>query len=207
MLLFQGCSTRLSSAERLPEPAEAARGMAPSSLSMRPGNADASASRVSNLILSALVGTNGVPGMGASVWRNGDVAWTGSAGYRDLDLKRPVDANTIFRLASVSKLFAATAAAKLREQGSLNVEAPVRSIVGYLPDRWPAITSAQLAAHTSGIPHYQTADANRGGHRFATVREAVGVFQDRDLLFTPNKSYHYSSYGYTLLTAVVEESS
>ncbi|MDQ3161157.1 MAG: beta-lactamase family protein, partial [Pseudomonadota bacterium] len=71
----------------------------------------------------------------------------------------------------------------------------------------PAITSAQLAAHTSGIPHYQTADANRGGHRFATVREAVGVFQDRDLLFTPNKSYHYSSYGYTLLTAVVEESS
>ena len=68
-------------------------------------------------------------------------------------------------------------------------------------------TTAQLAAHTSGIPHYQAVDENRGGHRFATMREAVGIFQDRDLLFTPRMKYHYSSYGYTLLATVVEESS
>ncbi|MEX2526548.1 MAG: serine hydrolase domain-containing protein [Gemmatimonadota bacterium] len=185
--LLHGCAAHQPSSER---PSE---------------NADAFATRVSSRILDALVETNGVPGMGAAVWRGGRLVWTGSAGHRDLELRQPVDENTIFRLASVSKLFAATAAAKLREQGSLDVEAPVQSIVPYLWDGWPPMTTAQLAAHTSGIPHYQAMDADRGGRRFETVREAVAVFAHRDLLFEPQTDYSYSSYGYTLLTAVIEE--
>lgn len=207
--LIHGCVGHQPEAERSPAPAEVARQSAPSEVPrfQQPTDADASAARVSDRILAALTETNGVPGMGAAIWRDDHVVWTGSAGYRDIELKQRVDENTVFRLASVSKLFAATAAAKLREQGALDVDAPVRSIVGYLSDRWPAITTAQLAAHTSGIPHYQAVDENRGGHRFATVREAVGVFQGRDLLFVPQTNYNYSTYGYTLLSAVVEESS
>lgn len=206
--LFHGCAAHQPSAERLSAPAEVApRSVSPElPLSERSADADAFATRASSRILAALVETNGVPGMGAAVWRDGRIVWTGSAGYRDVELKRPVDENTIFRLASVSKLFAATAAARLRERGSLDVEAPVRSIVPYLSGGWPAITTAQLAAHTSGIPHYQAMDANRGGRRFETVREAVAVFANRDLLFAPQTKYSYSSYGYTLLTAVIEES-
>jgi serine beta-lactamase-like protein LACTB, mitochondrial len=202
--LFHGCATH-----RFPAEAAQAAPVATSevSVSVRPLDADASAIRVSNRILSALVEANGVPGMGAAVWRDGHIVWTGSAGFRDLELERHVDANTIFRLASVSKVVAATAAARLREQDLLDIGAPVQSILGYLPDRWPPITTVQLASHTSGIPHYQAQDENRGGHRFATMREAVGIFQDRDLLFTPRTNYTYSSYGYTLLSAVVEESS
>ena len=207
--LIHNCAAHQSSAERPSGAADVAhRSDRPDHpLSEAPGDADASAARVSNRILAALVETNGVPGMGAAVWRDGRVVWTGFAGYGDIEHQRPVDGNTIFRLASVSKLFAATAAAKLREQGALDVDAPVRSIVGYLPDRWPAITTMQLAAHTSGIPHYQEVDQDRGGHRFTTVREAVSIFDDRDLLFTPQVEYSYSSYGYTLLSAVIEESS
>ena len=166
---------------------------------------DSMANRIATRLLSALVETNGVPGMGAAIWRKDRLVWSGSAGYRDAERKQPVDQNTIFRLASVSKLFAATATARLMEQGSLDVNTPVQRIVRYLPDRWPAISTAQLAAHTSGIPHYQAVDQNRGGRAFASVREAVGVFQDRDLLFPPGERYSYSSYGYTLLSAVVEE--
>lgn len=168
---------------------------------------DARALRLSNSILDALVDANGVPGMGASVWRGDGVVWIGSTGHRDVELQLRVDENTIFRLASVSKLFAATAAAKLRQDGALDVEAPVGSIVEYLPERWPLINAFQLAAHTSGIPHYQPVDQGRGGRRFDTVREAVGLFHDRDLLFAPAESYSYSSWGYTLLTAVIEEAS
>ncbi len=169
-------------------------------------NADAFASRVASRILAALVDANGVPGMGAAVLREESVVWTGSVGHRDIARDLRVDSNTIFRLASVSKLFAVTAAARLREQGMLDVDAPVRSIVGYLPDRWPTITTGDLAAHVAGIPHYQAVDEGRGGRRFDTVREAVGVFQDRDLLFPPRTRYSYSSWGFTLLSAVVEES-
>lgn len=166
---------------------------------------DAAARRLSDRMLAALVEANGVPGMGAAVWRDEQLIWTGAAGYRDVERQQRVDDDTVFRLASVSKLFAATAAARLKQQGALDVEAPVRSIVGYLNPRWPAITTTQLAAHTSGIPHYQPVDAERGGRYFTTMREAVDVFQGRELLCAPQSRYHYSSYGYTLLSAVVEE--
>ena len=205
--LINGCVAHQNKPERLTAPAETTpRSTLQEARLSQQSDAIASA-RVSDRILAALIETNGVPGMGAAVWRADRLVWTGSAGYRDIELKQRVDENTIFRLASVSKVFAATAAARLREDGSLNIDAPVRSIVDYLPDRWPALTTAQLAAHTSGIPHYQAMDEARGKYRFATVREAIGVFQGRDLLFVPQTDYNYSTFGYTLLSAVVEESS
>lgn len=164
------------------------------------------AAAASDRILAALVEVNGVPGMGAAVWRDGELIWSVSAGYADAEARRPVDGDTVFRLASVSKLFAVTAAGRLRQEGRLDVDAPVRDRLTWLPDRWPPLTSRQLAAHISGLPHYQAVDEARGAHRYASVREAVGIFQDRDLLTPPGETYQYSSWGYTLLSAVVEES-
>ena len=165
---------------------------------------DDHAAQVSRRILVALVEANGVPGMGAAIWSGDRLVWIGSAGQRDVERKLPVDEHTLFRLASVSKLLAATAAAKLREQGRLDVDAPISTIVPYLGNNWPAISTRQLAAHVAGIPHYQSTDANRGGHRFVSVRESVGVFSARPLLFAPGVRYSYSSYGFTLLTAAIE---
>jgi len=169
-------------------------------------SAETQAAIASDRILTALVEVNGVPGMGAAVWQDGELVWSGSAGYADAEARRPVDADTVFRLASVSKLLAATAAGRLQQEGRLDVDASVRSRLTWLPDRWPTLTSRQIAAHISGLPHYQIMDMGRGGHRYASVREAVGIFQDRDLLTPPGQKYQYSSWGYTLLSAVVEES-
>lgn len=166
----------------------------------------ASAGRISDTILEALVDANGVPGMSAALVRNGEIVWVGAAGLRDVERGLPVVPDTTFRLASVSKLITATAAARLAQDGRLDLDAPVRSIVRYLPDAWPAITARQLAAHIAGIPHYQAVDSGRGGVRFATTADAVGVFSGRNLIAAPGTAYNYSSYGYTLLSAVVEES-
>jgi serine beta-lactamase-like protein LACTB, mitochondrial len=168
-------------------------------------SADAGAVRVADRILAALVETNGVPGMGAAVWRNGRVIWSGSAGYRDVEKRLPVDSDTVFRFASVSKLFAATAAARLRERGALDADKPVQEVLGPLNPQWPPITPRQLAAHIAGIPHYQPIDADRGGRHFTSVAEAIDVFRDRALLAAPGTAYKYSSYGYTLLSAIVEK--
>lgn len=161
--------------------------------------------RIADAILAAQVEVNGVPGMAAAVTRDGAVIWSGGAGYRDLERRLPVDADTSFRLASVSKLVTATAAMVLHDRKLLDLGAPVQR---YLPGRrlsWPSdITLRQLAAHTSGIPHYQEVDEARGGVHFATVDDAVGTFADRSLLFAPGTAYQYSSYGYTLLSAAIE---
>ena len=163
------------------------------------------ASQVAGTILKALIETNGVPGMGAAVWDDGRVIWSGSAGHRHVEKRLPVNADTIFRLASVSKLVGVAAAARLEQDGALDIDQPVASILPWLSSRWAPLTTRQLAAHTAGLPHYQDVDAQRGGTRYASVREAVGIFQDRDLLFAPGSKYNYSSWGYTLLSAVVEQ--
>jgi len=163
-----------------------------------------SASRVSDRMLTALVQANGVPGMGAAVVRDGTTLWTGSAGYRDVARHLRVDKDTMFRLASVSKVVTAMAAAKLKEQGLLDVDAPIQPTLPWLHADWEPITARQLAAHTSGMPHYQDVDKDRGQVHYTSVRDAVGIFQDRKLLAAPGTAYSYSSWGYTLLSAVVE---
>ncbi len=165
---------------------------------------DPAAARIADRMLQALADANGVPGMGAAVVRDGETLWTGSVGYRDLARQRPVDRRTVFRLASVSKIIAASAAAKLQEQGTLDIDAPVQSMLPWLQARWAPITARQLAAHVSGLPHYQAIDDGRGDVHYGSVRQAVGLIQDRDLLSPPGTRYGYSSWGYTLLSAVVE---
>ena len=162
------------------------------------------AGRIADRLLQALADANGVPGMGAAVVVDGRTVWTGSAGLRDVERGLPVQRDTVFRLASVSKIIAATAAAKLREEGRLDVDASVRSILPWLQADWAPITPRQLAAHTSGLPHYQPVDDARGGIHYDSVRDAVGIFRDRALLSPPGTRYEYSSWGYTLLSAVVE---
>lgn len=162
------------------------------------------AAALSDRMLAALVEASGVPGLGAAVARDGVLVWSGSAGLRDVERGLPVDARTKFRLASVSKVVTATAAAQLVEQGALDADAPVQGMLPWLDAPWPALTPRQLAAHTSGLPHYQPVDEARGDTRYATVRDAVRVFEERPLLTAPGAAYAYSSWGYTLLSAVVE---
>jgi len=169
---------------------------------------DDAAAATSQRMLQALVETNGVPGMGASVWRDGQVVWIGCAGWRDLEAREPVRRNTAFRLASVSKVIAATAAAKLAEEGRLDIDAPVGKTLPWLPPAWAPVTVRQLASHTSGAPHYAGDDLDvLGRMRYPTARDAVGIFSGRALLSSPGTTYSYSSWGYTLLGAMIEASS
>lgn len=167
-------------------------------------DARSSPNRAADRMLAALVKANGVPGMGASVVVDGVPVWHGSAGMRNLEAGEPVDRHTMFRLASVSKLVTATAAAKLGEDGRLDLDAPVQSRLPWLKATWAPLTPRQLTAHTSGLPHYQDVDKGRGTKRYESVRAAVGIFDDRPLLAAPNTAYQYSSWGYTLLSAVIE---
>lgn len=161
--------------------------------------------RIADAILAAQIEANGVPGMAAAVTRNGALIWSGSAGYRDLDRNLPVDPDTSFRLASVSKVVTATGAMVLYDRKMLDLDAPVQRYLPTFRLSWRLdITLRQLAAHTSGIPHYQDVDAGRGNAHFGTVNEAVAIFANRSLLSVPGTRYRYSSYGYTLLSAAIE---
>lgn len=165
------------------------------------------ASRTSQRMLDDLLAINGVPGMGAAIWHNDRIVWAGSAGMRDAKRSLPVNENTIFRLASVSKLLTATAVARLHQDGKLDIDAPVKTILPYLTNDWAPMTARQVAAHVSGLPHYQAQDEKRGATRYPDARAAVGIFADRALLQPPGQAYSYSSWGFTLLGALAEQRS
>jgi len=163
------------------------------------------AATIAQRLLDTLRETNGVPGMGAAVWQRGQIVWEGSSGLRDVERRLPVTRETLFRLASVSKIFTVAAVGQLAEQGRMDLDAPMQRQLPWLGSHWAPITPRQLAAHVSGLPHYQAVDADRGSRHYATGRDAVAIFAERDLLRPPGTAYSYSSWGYTLLGALVEE--
>lgn len=162
------------------------------------------AARTADQLLAALREVNGVPGLGAAVWQDGRIVWTGCAGWRDLEARLPVQSDTVFRLASVSKVYAATLAARLAEQGRLDLDAPVQQYLPWLGERWAPLSVRQLAAHAAGLDHYTAADQLLGKRHFGNGRAAVRWFIERPLLAAPGTRYTYSSWGYTLLGAVLE---
>ena len=172
------------------------------------GESSDDASQTAQKILDALTTVNGVPGIGASVWRDGQVIWAGCAGWRDLESRKPVQRDTRFRLASVSKLIGATAAGRLVQDGQLEIDAPIGEALPWLQAPWSGMTTRQLAAHISGTPHYSEHELETLGHvHYPNSREAVGIFSHRPLVAVPGSAYRYSSWGYTLLGAVIEATS
>lgn len=113
-----------------------------------------------------------VPGMSVVVMQDGEIVYSGGFGVRDLETGAPVDGDTIFQLASVSKAFTAAALAILVDEGRIGWDDPV---VRYLPefamsDPWLTanFTIRDLLTHRSGLPlgagdllHWPDGDASR----------------------------------------------
>lgn len=174
------------------------------SFSARADTGDAEA--LAQVLLAALHDASGVPGLSAAVWHDGRLQWQGQAGWQDVAARRPIGPETRLRLASVSKVLTATAAALLHEEGRLNAEAPLARPWYPAGHAGAGITPRQLAAHLSGLPHYEPGDRWRGRQSHADSREAARQWLGaRELRGTPGHAYHYSSWGYTLLGAAIEE--
>ncbi|MGH9176006.1 MAG: serine hydrolase domain-containing protein, partial [Vicinamibacterales bacterium] len=70
-----------------------------------------------------------VPGAAWGIVIDGELAHVGASGYRELRSKTAVDADTVFRIASMTKSFTALAILKLRDEGVLSLDDPVERYV------------------------------------------------------------------------------
>lgn len=143
-------------------------------------------------------------GLSAAVMARGRLVWLEGAGFADRERRAPVDPRaTRFRIYSVTKPMTAAAAARLMERGRLDPTAPVGRYVPDLPPAAEPVTPMQLATHTSGIRHYRGDEAANLRH-CATVADAISIFGDDSLLHPPGEAETYSSWGFVLLSGVVE---
>jgi serine beta-lactamase-like protein LACTB, mitochondrial len=161
-------------------------------------------------MVQELVRTLEIPGLSVAVARDGAVVWSEGFGLADVEQGVPVTTLTRFRLGSVSKVLTAAGVARLVEDGKLDLDAPIQRYVPDFPAKpWP-ITTRQLTSHTSGIRHYGPRDfdgALKGTPHFASVRLGLSLFEMDPLLFQPGTAYEYSSYGWNVVSAVIEGAS
>ena len=147
-----------------------------------------------------------VPGSAIAVMKDGKVIWSAGFGYADLEQQVKATPQTVFRVGSISKSLTSAALGKLVQEGKLDLDAPVQRYVPTFPLKpWP-ITTRQVAGHLAGIRHYNPGEFESARH-YSTVAEGLTIFQDDSLLFEPGTKYSYSSYGWNLISAVIEGAS
>ncbi len=156
---------------------------------------------------------------------DGSFTWSGAAGIADQASQAPMTRNTPVVIASVTKLFTATAIMVLYEQGQLALNDPMAK---YLPedmidgiqvyqghDYSNEITIEQLLAQTSGIPDYYDEKGKDGKTFFEIMKtdqsqpwtvdqEIARARNDMTPSFIPGAKAFYSDTNYQLLGKIIE---
>ncbi len=145
----------------------------------------------------------GEPGFAVILLRDGKPVLTKFSGVESLETGSPIDAQTRFYIASITKTFTATAVLMLYERGQLHLEEPLSRWVDGLPACARDVRIQNLLYHTSGIPDY-----------FDVLGDRVSGMTNADILtfvrhldrleFKPGEDYAYSNTGYVLLAEVIE---
>lgn len=163
---------------------------------------------------------NNIPGVSASIIKDGEIVWQNSYGMANFDTSTQVTSTTKFTLASISKLFTAMACAQLWEQGLLDIDEDINT---YLPieiknPNFPntPITTRQLLLHKSSLKDYESDlqlwDAI-GDPIYDLDEFCENYFTSEGNLYNANNwkntspgnsSYWYSNAGFTLLGYIVE---
>jgi len=136
----------------------------------------------------------------------GPQRWAAGYGLRDVERKLPATPRTTYRMASVTKSFTAVAVLQLVQEGRIDLDADIRTLVPAFPEKpWP-VTVRQLLAHLGGVPHYSGPEDGANVQRLDTAG-ALALFADRPLAAEPGTKFVYTSHGYNLLGAAVEAAS
>jgi CubicO group peptidase (beta-lactamase class C family) len=151
------------------------------------------------------------PGAAVVVVRDGKVVLERTYGVRDLSEKQPIDSNTDFRLASVSKQFTAMAIMLLVHDGKLHYDDRLSDVLPGFPAYGKHISIRNLLNHTSGLLDYEDLMAKQYGN---TPDDQIPQIHDAGVLallekatttkFPPGSRWDYSNSGYCVLAMVVE---
>ncbi|MDV2992476.1 MAG: putative D-alanyl-D-alanine carboxypeptidase [Chroococcidiopsis sp. SAG 2025] len=148
-----------------------------------------------------------IPGVTFTLVKDGKVFFTKGYGYADLEKKVAVDPDkTLFRLASVSKLFATTAVMQLAEKGQLNLHDDVNKYLKrfQLQENYPApVTFDNLLTHTGGFDESFIGLAARNPAEILPLGDYLAQ-QMPPRVMPPGKAIAYSNHGIALAGYLVE---
>jgi CubicO group peptidase (beta-lactamase class C family) len=160
----------------------------------------------------------GIPGGSLAVAKGGRLVHAKGYGMADVDAKTPVAAESLFRIASISKPITAVAVLKLVQDGKLDLDAKAFELLGVRPEKADArlkdITIRQLLQHTGGWDREQSGDpmfrpfdiaAEAGVASPPGPGSIIRFVTARPLDFDPGARSAYSNFGYCVLGRVLEK--
>lgn len=149
-----------------------------------------------------------IPGGVISVVKDGKLFFAKGYGYANLEKKIPVEADkTLFRVASLSKLFTATAAMQLYERGLLDINADVNKYLTDFQIKNPfsePVTAARMMMHTDGTTKRRIGLAARTAEEMEPLGDYLANHMP-PVVWQPGELYSYSSHSTALLGYLVEK--
>lgn len=147
------------------------------------------------------------PGCAVGAMRDGALIYSAGFGKADIATGKPLDAQAIFNIASMSKQFTAFAILLLEQRGALSLDDSIAKYVPELGGYARPVTISHLLHHTGGLRDYISLLELRGRWLtgVATTRETLEILSRQRYPNTPPGAlYDYSNTGYFLLGLVVE---
>jgi len=147
------------------------------------------------------------PGLSMGIVYDQELVWAQGFGYANVERKVAATPQTIYRIASITKLFTATAVLQLRDAGKLQLDDP---IVKHLPwfevqNRYPdapPITLAHLLTHTSGLPR-ESAFPYWTDNHFPTREEMKEALPQQETILPTESTWKYSNLALSLAGEIV----
>ena len=150
-----------------------------------------------------------------SMFKDSSTLYNKAFGYRDIKNRVPNTIDTIFGIASGTKLFTALGIGVLIDQGLLSLETTIGEIaqeyVGFIDDQ---ATIQQLLTHTSGIydyydeecePDFENFFVEIPWYKLETPSDYYPLFKGHTAKFRPGERYSYSNGGFVLLGMLIEK--
>ena len=139
---------------------------------------------------------SGQPGLSATIIHDQEIDWSKGFGYADVNEKKKTTPDTIYRIASITKLFTSTAILQLRDDNMLRLDDPVKNWLPWFSIKNKKgkrpITIRNLITHTSGLPreahgpYWTTSD-------FPTEEEVIKNLPHQTHPLAPWRKWKYSN--------------
>ncbi len=162
------------------------------------------------LRIPELMASQAIPGLAVALVDGDEAVWVQGFGHVDGDGSAPVDADTIFSVQSMSKLFTATAVMRAVQDRRVDLDEPITT---YLPEFTVhsafedhperLITLRMLLAHTAGFTH-EAPIGNNNELETGTFDEHVASISDTWLRFPVGTGYAYDNLGIDLAGYILE---
>lgn len=164
---------------------------------------------------AALVEAGG-PGCAVGVAEGAGLVHAAGYGMANLEYDIPLDADSVFRVGSVSKQFTAAAVALAAEEGLIDLDAGIGTYLPELHESVQGATVRQVVGHVGGLPDYESRELNAvlrdamgnpfefGAEDHLTTEEFYEVTRAVEQEYLPGTRYQYSNIGYFWLGRIVE---